>query len=340
MPPKKRAKPTAVSTPRASTPSKTPNKDLPPPTMIPLDLLTDPWTDDQETSLYKSIIRWKPTGVHKHIHMIQIASAHTRIPGIWRKLSQLYDLDALDERENAHSLLGWPDVAERPRAPGPEPDANAADGPWFRLPDDEFAQLLWDRRIATDAAEEAELEPEHGGSSTKPARGAGARKKSKASAAAAAAAAAAVRSVSPPACPELLARVGDILPTLLEQDELLAGHVSADEGGRSTPVTKGRAGAGAGGAGGRGGKAAGGRGRGGGAGGGGRGRGAPKAQSTDPEDEDEDEDEEDEEEEESSEEEEEDEDSSPPERGSGRGARGGRRGGRGAKRGAAGRSRR
>ena len=28
------------------------------------DLVNDPWTDEQETALLKSIVRWKPVGIH------------------------------------------------------------------------------------------------------------------------------------------------------------------------------------------------------------------------------------------------------------------------------------
>ena len=49
-------------------------------------------------------------GIHKHFRMIAISefmksqgyapshAEHTRIPGIWKKLSTLYNLPALDER--------------------------------------------------------------------------------------------------------------------------------------------------------------------------------------------------------------------------------------------------
>ncbi|KAF4302334.1 acyltransferase [Botryosphaeria dothidea] len=367
MPPKKRAKPSTAATPHASTPSKTPTKDLPPAaahTSAPaIDILNDPWTDDQETSLFKNLIRWKPTGVHKHMHMIQIASSmsregfsyqmvpvvggggalhnhhhHTRIPGIWKKLGELYDLEALDERENAHALAGWPDVADRGayQQPTPprkgrggadedvemaDPDADGGDaddedgdeGPWFRLPDDDFGQLMWDRRIAappvsasapSDAAaagttaptvEENEGAERSGRGRRKPSPRVVVERNNTAS----------KRSESPPACPELLPKIGDPAPlTPLEQqqqnqqdtDQLDTDDARSHAG---SPAASGRS-KGAGGGANKGGMrgAAAARSR--------KGRGANKAQSAEPEDEEEDE------EEESSSEEEEEEGETPP----------------------------
>lgn len=67
MPPKKKAKATqrAVSTPApdddamdvdAQTPEVEESNEP------EYDILKDPWTDEQETSLFKGIIRWKPNG--------------------------------------------------------------------------------------------------------------------------------------------------------------------------------------------------------------------------------------------------------------------------------------
>jgi len=44
----------AVDTPQTDTTGAKPN-----PTY---DILKDPWTDEQETSLFKGIIKWKPAG--------------------------------------------------------------------------------------------------------------------------------------------------------------------------------------------------------------------------------------------------------------------------------------
>jgi MRG-binding protein len=73
----------------------------------------DQWTNEQEITLLKAVVKWKPVGMHKHFRMLAIhdymisqgvvnpADEHTRIPGIWQKLGTLYDLPTLDEREDS-----------------------------------------------------------------------------------------------------------------------------------------------------------------------------------------------------------------------------------------------
>ena len=65
MPPKKKAR---LSSRAASTPNgnAVPYVEDPPTPMDDKlsqdDSIMDPWTDEQETSLFKSVIRWKPVG--------------------------------------------------------------------------------------------------------------------------------------------------------------------------------------------------------------------------------------------------------------------------------------
>ncbi|PSS25853.1 hypothetical protein M430DRAFT_115965 [Amorphotheca resinae ATCC 22711] len=121
MPPKKKTKAVARA---ASTPTADGDAvaiDTPaPPTEAPketpkpaCDILKNPWTDEQETSLFKGIVRWKPSGMHKHFRMIALSEylrnhgydprvdKHTRIPCIWEKLRTLYNMDIIDARENS-----------------------------------------------------------------------------------------------------------------------------------------------------------------------------------------------------------------------------------------------
>jgi MRG-binding protein len=163
MPPKKRARvvtnaggsPPAVSTPK------------PKPAAEPV--FSDGWTDEQETTLFKAIAiyKLKPAGLHKHFRVIGIAelmknhgvsSANTDIPGIWKKLDTLYNLEELDEREDEdESVFGAGGDFSGGGVSGSGSatesvfslDAAGAEGGEveFGLPWDTFGELMMARRI-------------------------------------------------------------------------------------------------------------------------------------------------------------------------------------------------
>jgi MRG-binding protein len=86
------------------------------------------------------------------------STPHTRIPGIWAKLRSLYDLDALDERENSHAgILASPSLSPTPDADGDE-QARSDEG--FELPDDDYGDLMWQRRFLDRTGGTAESSPE------------------------------------------------------------------------------------------------------------------------------------------------------------------------------------
>jgi MRG-binding protein len=109
------------------------------------------------------------TGMHKHFHMMSIyenfrsngfgsgrkePAAHLRIEQIWGKLRQLYDLKALDERENAHAgIIDLPGDEDEDTMD--EDNEEKAPTKEFELPEDtedadyDFGELVWQRRYGT-----------------------------------------------------------------------------------------------------------------------------------------------------------------------------------------------
>ncbi|OAA81468.1 CT20 family protein [Akanthomyces lecanii RCEF 1005] len=159
MPPKKRARggATAASTPArdddamdVDTPQAAPSS----PVKEDMQGYNAMWTDDQVSSLFKGVIRWKPAGMHKHFRMIAISEhlrnhgfdpdlhQHTRIPHIWQKLRAYYNLDLIDDREN---IDDEDDEGERYMD--------------FALPYDAYIEPMMQRAIA-DASEAPTSPPE------------------------------------------------------------------------------------------------------------------------------------------------------------------------------------
>ena len=109
--------------------------------------------------------------MYKHFRMISISNAlsshgysynstsrsHTRIPGIWAKLKALYDLEALDEREDRHAGYVTPDRSSVGED-GAEEEEDEEEGNnigWkeFALNEEEFGEMMWARRLKRDHSE-------------------------------------------------------------------------------------------------------------------------------------------------------------------------------------------
>lgn len=69
MPPRKKAKASAASTPLGDGQSGTPQASN---ALSQDDLLNDPWEDEQEIQLLKSMMKWKPTGRQSLTHFFTV----------------------------------------------------------------------------------------------------------------------------------------------------------------------------------------------------------------------------------------------------------------------------
>jgi MRG-binding protein len=115
-------------------------------------------------------MRWKPTGIHKHFHLLALhawllenhyihpQNSHTRPAGIWAKLNTLYDLPSLDAREDARQLPPLDfrrDLGRETEEEMVDDDAdvyseaaNKIEEEEFTLPpEDGFLEEMWKRRI-------------------------------------------------------------------------------------------------------------------------------------------------------------------------------------------------
>jgi len=83
------------------------------------------------------------------------SGTHTRIPGIWAKLRALYDLDALNEREDRHAGYITPDPSSVGEDGGDEEDSegNSIGRKEFALNEEEYGEMMWARRLKGDNSE-------------------------------------------------------------------------------------------------------------------------------------------------------------------------------------------
>ncbi|KAK5109637.1 hypothetical protein LTR62_006874 [Meristemomyces frigidus] len=176
MPPRKRARLSQATSPEHAIKSPTPVAEAEESGDGEKQMLEDAWTDEEEIGLLKGLMTWKPTGIHKHFRLIALhnflldnnyihpLASHTKPAGIWRKLQTLYDLDALDEREDARQLSDL--SQEAADEDGDEDDVyseaeNKIHRQDFILPSDgdDFAGLMWRQRLLGEGEAERQESP-------------------------------------------------------------------------------------------------------------------------------------------------------------------------------------
>ncbi|KAF8158113.1 chromatin modification-related protein EAF7-domain-containing protein [Crassisporium funariophilum] len=138
---------------------------------------------DGEISFFRSIMRARPVGIHKHFHVLAIRNAILKDTGrrihietIWEKLRKFYDLDALDsiDLESEGYLSGTRSNNSTPISiRSPSPSENLSGHPFFReefsLPYDEaFESIISQRRMRATASAPSSPAPSPAAASAPP----------------------------------------------------------------------------------------------------------------------------------------------------------------------------
>ncbi|CCL99712.1 uncharacterized protein FIBRA_01734 [Fibroporia radiculosa] len=124
-------------------------------------------TVEGEIALFRSVMRARPVGLHRHFHVLTICNAILRDTGhsisiddVWKKLRSCYNLDVLENIE----VEGYDPPGSQPtRLPtdlpvrSPSPGENLFSHPWFRheysLPSEEhYESLIAVRRMRATAS--------------------------------------------------------------------------------------------------------------------------------------------------------------------------------------------
>lgn len=121
-------------------------------------------TVEGEISFFRSLMRARPVGLHRHFHVLSMRNAihqdtgqSVSIDEIWEKLRSCYDLDALENLE-AEGYESPGSSQSTPQVTGsPSPTANLSAHPFFRkefsLPlDDSFEPMISARRMHSSAS--------------------------------------------------------------------------------------------------------------------------------------------------------------------------------------------
>ncbi|KAL4264778.1 EAF7 family protein [Pleurotus pulmonarius] len=131
-------------------------------------------TVEGEITLFRSIMRARPVGIHRHFHVLTIRNAIYKDTGrlippddIWQKLRSCWDMDALEniDTEADHYLEASGSNNSTPsQIPSPSPSDNLDDHKFFReefsLPSDEMTEsLIIKRRMRNTPSEPSTRSP-------------------------------------------------------------------------------------------------------------------------------------------------------------------------------------
>ncbi|KAI0768994.1 hypothetical protein BD413DRAFT_478428 [Trametes elegans] len=154
------------------------------------------WLDtvEGEIAFFRSLMRARPVGIHRHFHVLTMRNAILRDTGhvvsiddLWAKLRTCYDLDILESIEaDGYDLPGESPSSTPPLpARSPSPSDNLSLHPFFRHeyalpPDDAFDTLVSQRRMRASASlPSSSPAPSPSATAVKAGRGGGRKGKSK-----------------------------------------------------------------------------------------------------------------------------------------------------------------